>query len=57
MSESVNIPLTTEEHELLQDAARSSRLSVVQWIKITCLKAAKHAIGGDPPPIPSPPIE
>jgi hypothetical protein len=50
MSEFVNVPFTTEELELVQDAARNSRLSVIQWIKITCLKAAQSAIGSGPPP-------
>jgi hypothetical protein len=41
----INLPLSTEERVLLEEAARDSRLSLIQWIKITVLKAAAAQTG------------
>jgi len=45
MADAVNIPLNDQEQALVTEAAKNARLSVVQWIKVTILKAAK-------PPVP-----
>jgi len=42
----VNLPLTSEERALLEEAARQSRLSLIQWIKIIALKTARDVVQG-----------
>lgn len=49
MPDTVNIPLTPDESAILEEAARGSRLSLVQWIKIAALKAARPPSPGSEP--------
>lgn len=52
MADVINLPLDDQEHALVVEAARQARLSVVQWIKITILKAARPPVIGVKPPAP-----
>jgi hypothetical protein len=49
MPDILNIPLLPEESDLLEAAARSSRLSLVQWAKVAMLKAARPPVAAKPP--------
>jgi hypothetical protein len=40
MPDLINIPLRDDEIALLEDAAKRSRLTLVQWAKVTLIKAA-----------------
>jgi hypothetical protein len=53
MADVVNIPLNDQEQAMVTEAARAARLSVVQWIKVTILKAAKPPGPGQPPAPPA----
>ena len=48
MPDIINIPLTPDESAILEEAARGSRLSLVQWIKLTALKAARAPAAAKP---------
>jgi hypothetical protein len=41
MPDLLTIPLRDDENALLEDAAKRSRLTLVQWAKVTLLKAAR----------------
>jgi len=40
MPELITIPLRQDESDLLEEAAKRSRLTLVQWAKVTLLRAA-----------------
>jgi hypothetical protein len=50
MADIINIPLNDEEQALVVEAARSARLSVVQWCKVAMLKAARAPVVIGKPP-------
>lgn len=53
MADVITVPLNDQEQAMVTEAAKNARLSVVQWIKVTILKAARPPGPGHAPPPPS----
>jgi len=54
MADVITVPLNDQEQAMVTEAAKNARLSVVQWIKVTILKAARPPAPGHAP-LPPPP--
>lgn len=50
MADVITVPLNDQEQAMVTEAAKNARLSVVQWIKVTIIKAAKPPGPHHPPP-------